>query len=262
MESLTILNPDEFRSFLLIFMRVSVVLFLIPIFGNPMLPNLAKAGFSLIVTFLLFSVLKVDPALFPGNGVETGMMIFCEVMVGVTLGLSVRIFLAGIQMAGELIGFQMGFSMISVIDPQSGSNVSIIDQIGYWVVLVIFLLLDGHHIIFSALADSFRIAPPGLFMLKAGLLKQMIHLTAEMFVVGIKITAPCLASLLFVDVAFGIMAKFAPTMNVMMVAFPIKIATGLLIFAFSLKIILLITRGYLSHFYEQLASLLVLIAGG
>lgn len=262
MESLTILNPDEFKAFLLILMRVSVVLFLFPIFGNPMLPNLAKAGFSLIVTFLLFPVIKMDPAFFPVSMEHTGMMLFCEVMVGLTLGLSVRIFFGAVQMAGELIGFQMGFSMISVIDPQSGSNVSIIDQIGYWVVLVIFLLLDGHHILFSALVESFRVVQPGLFMLKEGLLHQIIYLTAEMFVIGIKITAPSLAALLFVDVAFGIMAKFAPTMNVMIVAFPIKISAGLFIFAFSLKIILLVTRGYVEHFYALLSSLLVWIAGG
>ena len=83
-----------------------------------------------------------------------------------------------------------------------------------------------------------------------------------MFVLGIKIGAPAIAALLFTSAAFGITAKFAPTMNVMLVAFPVKIAVGLIIFAFSLKIVLMITRTYVGDFYQIMSSLLVWMAGG
>ncbi|MBU0995503.1 MAG: flagellar biosynthetic protein FliR [Proteobacteria bacterium] len=262
MDALTIISPDEFKIFLLILIRVSVVLFLFPIFGTPMMPNIAKAGLALIVAILLFPIVGIYTDPFPDNIVAIGILLFCEVMIGLTLGLSIRIFLGAVQMAGQVIGFQMGFSMINVVDPQSGSNVSIMEQIGYWIVLLLFLLMNGHHIFFICLVESFKIVHVGIFMLNEGLLNRVIFLSVDMFVLGIKIGAPAIAALLFTSVAFGITAKFAPTMNVMIVAFPVKIVVGLFIFAFSLKIVLLITRAYVGEYYNVLSSLLVWMAGG
>ena len=262
MEAVNIINPEEFKIFLLIVIRVSVVLFLFPIFGTPMMPNLLKAGLALLVSMLLFPLVGNSVGRFPETSVATGILLFSEFMIGLTLGLTFRIFLGAAQLAGQVIGFQMGFTMINVVDPQTGSNVSIIEQIAYWVVLLLFLLMDGHHVFLACIAESFRIVHVGLFMLKEGLLNRIIGLTVDMFVLGIKIGAPAIAALLFTSVAFGLTAKFAPTMNVMIVAFPVKIAVGLLLFAFSLKIVIVITRGYTSHFYELVLSLFVWIGGG
>lgn len=262
MEALNIVSPEEFKVFLLVLVRVSVVLFLFPIFGSRMFPNLAKAGLALMIAMLLYPVVVVDVGDFPENSIDILILIVSEILTGFTLGLSVRIFLGAIQMAGQVIGFQMGFSMINVIDPQLGTNVSIIEQIGYWIVLLLFLTLNGHHILISSLADSYRIVGVGFFMLKKGLLEYIISLTVDMFILGIKIGAPAIAALLFTSVAFGITAKFAPTMNVMIVAFPVKIAVGLVLFGFSLQIILIITRVYVGKFYTILSTLLVWISGG
>ncbi len=91
---------------------------------------------------------------------------------------------------------------------------------------------------------------------------NIIALTVDMFILGIKIGAPAIAALLFTSVAFGLTAKFAPTMNVMIVAFPVKIAVGLVLFGFSLQIIATITHVYIGKFYTILSTLLVWIGGG
>jgi len=133
MELLDLLKPDEFKVFLLILVRVSVVLFLFPFFSSSTFPTLAKAGLALILSFLLYPVVAVTPDLFPETSVHLVILMFSEVLIGLALGLSLNIFFAGVKLAGQIIGFQMGFTMINVVDPQSGENISIMEQIAYWV---------------------------------------------------------------------------------------------------------------------------------
>ncbi|MCK5162669.1 MAG: flagellar biosynthetic protein FliR, partial [Desulfobacula sp.] len=163
---------------------------------------------------------------------------------------------------GQIIGFQMGFAMINVVDPQTGANVSIMDQLGYWVCVIIFLLLNGHHIMFLAIIDSFKLVPMGFFMMPDAMMAKFMDLGAHLFLLAIKIGAPVIASLAFVSVGFGLVAKFSPQMNVMIVAFPLKIIVGLLLFGLSLQIIVITTKSYVAEFKELLMYFLFFAGGG
>ena len=261
MEILNLFSPDQFKIFLLVLVRVSVVLFLFPIFGSSTIPSLVKAGLALIISMLIFPVVAIDVKLFPNNIVETGIMLFSEFMIGLTLGLTVRIFFGAIQLAGQIVGFQMGYSMINVVDPQTGANVSIMEQIGHWVVLLIFLALNGHHMLVTSLLESYQIVHVGFFELPENIITKFIELISQMFILGIKVAAPAMAALLFTSVAFGISGKFAPQMNIMMVAFPLKIAIGLVLFGMALQIIAVVTKQYLMQFKELLTTFLVWMGG-
>ncbi len=262
MEILSLVNPDAFRLYLLVLARISVVLFMLPIFSTAMFPPIPKAGLAMIIALLLYSVVKVDPLLFPDTAFGTGILLLTEAMIGIMLGLCVRLFFAASQLAGQIIGFQMGFSMINVVDPQSGANVSIMEQIAYWTVLLTFVLLNGHHIMLLALIESFDLVPPGFFMLQKVMLVKILGLGGQIFLLAIKIGAPAIAALLFTSVAFGLTAKFSPQMNVMIVAFPVKIFVGLVFFGFSLNVIVHMTRIYLSEFKALFLSLLFWAGGG
>ncbi|HRF91638.1 MAG TPA: flagellar biosynthetic protein FliR, partial [Desulfobacter postgatei] len=172
------------------------------------------------------------------------------------------IFFAGVQMAGELIGFQVGFSMINVMDPQSGENVSIMDQIGYWVCLIIFLVLNGHHIIIMSMIDSFELVPVGGFVMHAAIPPRVMDVAAGLFVDAVKISAPVIAVLTFVNTGFGLVAKFSPQTNVMIVAFPVKIVVGLIFFAMTLPIIAIVTRDYIEPCRKLFLALLFYMGGG
>ncbi|MCP3925922.1 MAG: flagellar biosynthetic protein FliR [Desulfobacterales bacterium] len=249
-------SPDEIRVFTLILIRISVVLFLFPILGSPVFPPLAKMGLALIFTFVLFPVVKVDPALFPKDAVQTVILMVSEFMIGMLLGLTVRFLFAAIQLAGQVIGFQMGFSMINVVDPQSGDNVSITEQISFWIAMLVFLAIGGHHILIMALVDSFSIINVGVFTIHAGFAQKIIALSAEIFPLGIKIGAPAIAALLCTSAAFGICAKFVPQMNIMIVAFPLKIAVGLAMIGVCFQIIIIVERNFVSDFSDLLHNLM------
>ena len=255
-------SPEQFKIFFLILIRVSVVFYLFPFFGGNMLPSLAKVGLAMILSFIFFPVVEIDPALFPRNLIDFLILVVSELMIGLTLGLSVRLFFAGVQLAGKMVGFQMGFAMINVIDPQTGSQVSIIDQIGYWVVLLIFLSLNGHHILISALGESFQLVTIGTISLKSGFFARMVSTAADVFVIAVKIGSPAIAALLFTSAAFGISAKFAPQMNILIAAFPVKIIVGLIFFGLSLEIIAVMIQSYLGSFHALLISYLSWMGGG
>ena len=262
MELLDLIDPIRFRTFMLVLARVSVFLFLFPIFSSSAFPNQLKIGLALVLALLFYTVVPVDPARFPRDIPTFGLMLGAEILVGFTLGLCLRIFFAGVQMAGELIGFQVGFSMINIMDPQSGENVSIMDQIGYWVCLIIFLVLNGHHIIIMSMIDSFVLVPVRGFVMHAAIPPRVMDVAAGLFVDAVKISAPVIAVLTFVNTGFGLVAKFSPQTNVMIVAFPVKIVVGLIFFAMTLPIIAIVTRDYIEPCRKLFLALLFYMGGG
>lgn len=262
MEILNILDPGQFRAYILVFLRISILLYMFPIFSSNVFPAPLKIGFAMVLALVFYSVVPVDLARFPLDVLSTGLLMLAEAMIGLTLGLCLRIFFGSVQLAGQVIGFQMGFAMINVLDPQSGANVSIMDQLGYWVCVVVFLLLNGHHIIISAVIDSFQLVPVGVFVMHSSILAKIIQLAGDLFIVAIKIGAPVIAALVLVSAGFGLVSKFSPQMNVMIVAFPLKIIAGLFLFGLCLEIIIVVTSSYVEGFKQLLLYLLFFMGGG
>ncbi|MFH2060630.1 MAG: flagellar biosynthetic protein FliR [Pseudomonadota bacterium] len=262
MDILNVIDPMEFRTYLLVLIRLSILIFMFPIFSSSVFPTQLKIGFALVTSLLFYSIVHVDLNLFPMSVPATGLLIMAELLIGLSLGICLRMFFGSVQLAGQIIGFQMGFAMINVVDPQTGSNVSIMDQLGYWVCVVVFLLLNGHHIIFMAVIESFKLVPMGFFMMQEAVLVKILDLGGQLFVLAIKIGAPVIASLAFVSTAFGLVSKFSPQMNVMIVAFPLKIVAGLLLFGLTLQIIVVMTQNYIGQFKQLLMTLLFYAGGG
>lgn len=253
------LSPEEFKSLVLILIRISIVLFLLPIFGGRMLPNPVKAGLALMITIVLFPVIRPDPKLFPEGLLGVVNLILAELVLGLIIGLTIRLFFAAIQLAGQLIGFQMGFAIANVLDPESGAQGSILAQMGYWIAILIFLLLDGHHVLLRTLADSFSIIEVGSLGFSKGLFHKMLEASGDMFAVAIKVGAPAIAALLLTSAAFGIIAKVVPQMNILIVAFPLKIVVGLFFFGLSLEVLLYFMKQYLVGFQGMLKVIMGLL---
>ena len=228
----------QFQALVLILMRVSPILFMMPVFSSRSLPNLLKAGLTLTVSLILLPLVQLDPRLLPSEPIQFGLLMAAELMIGLILGLSVKIIFTGIQMSGELAGFQMGLSLASVMDPQSEVNAPILSQFLYLVSLVVFLAVDGHHWFFRALYQSFLLLAPGEIHLQEGLYRHFLGLLTSLFVVAIKIAAPVMAVLIFTQIGLGILAKAVPQINILITSFPLTLGIGLLFLALSIELIL------------------------
>jgi flagellar biosynthesis protein FliR len=228
----------QFQTLVLILMRVSPILFMMPILSSNSLPGLLKAGLALTCGLILLPLVKIDPQVLPREPLQFGALMIAELMIGFILSLSIKIIFAAIQMGGELVAFQMGFSMASVVDPQSEVSTPVISQFIYFLGILIFLSLDAHHWFFRAVYQSFLVLAPGEIHLKAGLYSHLLNLMGNLFVIAVKLAAPVLAVLMFTQIALGILAKAVPQVNILMTSFCLTIGIGLLFLAFSVELLL------------------------
>lgn len=227
----------QFHILLLIFFRVGGIIFSAPVFGSKNLPIQLKVGLALIISLILSSSVKVftpdiTRGIFPLVIALTG-----EMLIGVIIGFAVQVIFAAIQLAGQLVGFQMGFAIVNVLDPQTSNQISIVAQFQNILAMLIFLTVGAHHWFLRAVADSFTLVPPLGFNFSSGLINEIIRLSGNIFSVGVKIGAPMVAVLLFTSMALGVIARTVPQMNIFIVAFPIKITIGLLFLGLSLPLL-------------------------
>jgi flagellar biosynthetic protein FliR len=171
---------------------------------------------------------KIDARHFPSDPYHFGTFMAAELMIGFILGLSVKLIFAGVQLAGEFVGYQMGLAMADILDPESGMGTTLIAQFYYLVSLLIFLSIDGHHWFIRALFQSFSVLSPGLY-------HHMIHLAGNMFVIAIKLGAPIMAVMIFTQIGLGMIAKLVPQMNVLIASFPLTICLGLVFLGLSVE---------------------------
>ena len=227
----------QVQGFLLILMRVGPILFMMPLLNARNLPNLLKVGLALAVSLVLWPVVPLDVSLFPTDPYGFGFFLISELMIGFLLGLSVQLVFAGVQLGGELAGFQMGLSMASAIDPQSGVDTTLIAQLYYLLALLIFLSIDGHHWFFRALIRSFQVLAPGEFVLKGPLYRHFLDLSGRIFLIALQIAAPVMAILFLIQIALGILARTVPQVNILMSSFPLTISLGLIFLGLSLDLL-------------------------
>ncbi len=219
-------NSETLLSFLLTLMRVSLIVFLMPFYGGESIPAPVKAALCLILALALWPHLSFPAGSFPAHPLGIIVILLGELILGMTLGMCVHFIFAGIQTGGELLGFQMGFTMVSLVDPLSGARVSITSHLLYMVSLLAFLALDGHLHLLRALAESFTLLPPGGLTMRGNLVDNVLALSGGMFVLAVKIAAPVMAAIFMVELALALMARAAPQMNLLTLGFPIKIAVG------------------------------------
>ena len=222
------ISSTQVQLLIVIFIRISAILFAAPIFGGKNVPVLAKVGIAFALSLVLHPLVsqKINPIT---NGIIfLGIGIISEVILGSIIGFAIRLVFAGIQLAGQLVGFQMGMSIANVLDPMSSNQVSIMSQLNYMFAFLIFLVLDAHHWLIRALVESFTLVPPFEFVFSQVLAEKIILLANNMFVISIKIGAPIIAILLLTSAAFGLVARAVPQMHIFIVSMPLQIMIGLL----------------------------------
>jgi len=225
---------QQLNVLLFIFLRITSILFFLPLFDNKSIPALFKIGLSFVISILLIPLLKPSDMPDFTLGIPFAIGIATEIIMGVGIGLSVKLIFAGIQLGGQLVGYQMGLAIANVFDPSTGSQSSIIAQFKYMAAMLIFLSIDAHHWFFRAILESFVIIPPFGFKLNTSLIEYLIVLSGDMFVIAVKLSAPLIVAMLFTSVALGLVARTVPQMNVFFVAMPVKLFVGFIFIGLTL----------------------------
>jgi flagellar biosynthetic protein FliR len=159
------------------------------------------------------------------------VVVFREVAIGLALSLAIRVLMIAGEFAGHFAGYQIGLSLGSLIDPQSGVRNNVLALLYGNVAAVICLATNAHHALLRALADSYTQLPIGAGGVDQSLIQAVSRLLGLVFVLGTRIAAPVLIVLLLVELALGLLARVAPSLNVMTAGAPVRIVIGLLVVA-------------------------------
>jgi len=228
------LSLEQFQIFFLVFLRISTMVFLLPVFGYHGVPSQVKIGLSLVLALALFPGVRATPILIPPGLPLFVAMIAKEMLAGALIGFVALLVFWGVQTAGGVAGFQMGFGIARVFDPQLQTQVPLVSQFQYLLALMIFLLINGHHVLLQGLSKSFDLIPLLGVRFSGPLGTELIKMTGQLFEVAVKISAPVIVTLLLTDIGLGILARTLPQMNVFIVGFPVKIGMGLIALFLSL----------------------------
>ena len=237
------INLQELQIFLLVFLRLTAILMSIPIFGGKNIPITFKAGMAISVSVIIFPVLKFENLPYYSEVIPFGIGVIGEILLGTIIGLCVNLIFAGIQLAGQLAGYQMGFAISNVMDPQTGTQTSIIAGFQNIMAMLLFLAFNAHHWFLKSLEDCFNLVPLFNFAIKGPVIEHFMRLSGNMFIIAVKVAAPVMAALLVTSVCLGLVARTVPRMNVFLVGMPLKIGLGLIFVAISMP--------FLAYFLKQ-----------
>lgn len=247
--------------FLLAFARVAGFFVTVPFFGSSSLPVECRAGLALAITALLFPAVRTLAARPPDSLLVFGLAIAFEALLGVLLGFAANLLVEGFRLSGEMLGVQVGFGMISVLDPESLVEESLLNVFYFFVFLFVFLAFDFHHRFLEAMAASFRVIPAGGIAYPAGFLSDLIARSGEFFAVCLRLSMPVVAPLVIVTIVLGIVSKTVPRMEVFMISFPIKIFLGFLFFLLALPLVPRYTCTLLDELMRWIRAILPGLAG-
>jgi flagellar biosynthetic protein FliR len=162
-------------------------------------------------------------------------MVFSELLIGVALGVKTNIVFDGVQMAGQVLSVQMGYSLVNILDPQTQVESTVVATFHQTIAMLIFLRLNVHFWILRALARSFDYLPPASGHFGAAFTSAALEAGASVFSIGIQIAAPVLSATLLADIALGLLGKASPQLPLMLLGPAVKSILGLLILISALK---------------------------
>jgi flagellar biosynthetic protein FliR len=209
--------------------RIMALIASAPVIGNPSLPVSVKIGIGLLLTVLVAPLLPAPPSLDPASAI--GLLILAQqVLIGLAMGFAMQVVFSAAEMAGELIGLQMGLGFATLYDASVPGFIPVIGQYLGIVVSLAFLAIDGHLLLLSALVESFQVLPIAPLSAPSGL-RAVAEWGGSIFSYSLALSLPLLAALLVTNLALGILTRAAPQLNIFAVGFPLTILMGILVLA-------------------------------
>jgi len=213
--------------------RVLALLATAPVFNNMALPMQIRLVLGLAISLALTPALPPMPAVPPGSW--QGMALLAQQMlIGIALGFTLRLVFAAVDMAGSLMGLQMGLSFAVFYDPQSGSQTPVLSEFLGLLALLLFLAMNGHLLALSVLAESFSLLPVTLTPFAAKGFTALVASATTIFSIGLLLALPLIAALLIINIALGVLARLAPQLNIFAVGFPVTLAAGFVVLFLSM----------------------------
>jgi len=209
------------------FLRALALFTSLPVLGQRVVPVRVRIGLAFFITVAAQAMLPAMPTV-ALDSMAAALLAAQQVLIGLVLGFAVRIVFAAVEMAGEIIGLQMGLNFASFFDPATASQTNAAGRLFGSMVALLFIVVDGHLAVIVALVHSFDAFPVSTDVLGWLRMLQPQAWGAEVFHIGLWIALPLVGMLLFVNIVLGVISRVAPQINVFAVGFPITLSVGLI----------------------------------
>jgi flagellar biosynthetic protein FliR len=250
---------DRFQAFLVCAARVASLISSMPIFSGGQTPMKMRLGVALTLALVVFPVVEPLLPAVDFSPVGLGLLMVQEVILGLMLGFVAQLVFTAVEFGGTVVGYQMGFAAANVFDPQNQRQISLMSQFQNVLAILIFLSLDIHHLFLRVLVQSYDILPPGKLDMSGEAVPYLMALAGNMFVLGIKFSAPVLAVLLLSGLVLGILSRVFPQLNVFMLSFPLNIGLAFLTIGLTLGLMTTLLSREFNLLGEKFLTLISLL---
>lgn len=218
------------------FVRILAFLATEPVLGNRTIPARVKVLLSLLVALIVVPTLPAMPKVDPASA--AGLLVLAQqILIGVAMGFVARIVVAAAEMAGQLAGLQVGLGFAVFFDPQGSGQTPVVAQFYGLIAVLTLLSTDGHHVMLTALVQSFRTLPIDSQPVAAAGLRVLADWGGEIFRAGLMLSMPVVGALLVANVSMGVLTRAAPQLNIFAVGFPVTLGLGFLMLYLSVPLI-------------------------
>jgi flagellar biosynthetic protein FliR len=213
--------------------RLSGLMLFAPFFGSVVIPARVKAILVLALTLILYPVVGqvIDPRVIT----NWPLVIVTEFMVGAGMGIATNIVFEAVQLSGQVLGMQMGYSLVNLLDPQTQVDTTVMATFYQSIVMLLFLRMDVHYWLLRAVGNSYRDVPPGTAHLSGLFTFSVVTAVGQVFSLGVQIAAPVLSATLAADIILGLLGKASPQMPLMLLGPAVKSMLGILVLIATLK---------------------------
>ncbi|WP_038092386.1 flagellar biosynthetic protein FliR [Acidihalobacter prosperus] len=239
------------------FIRISAMLLAAPMFGANTVPVRVRLALALMLAWAIHGFIPPVPAIDPVS-LEGALVTAYQVLIGVAMGLIVQMLFSTLVIAGQSVALSMGLGFATLVDPQNGVTVPVVSQ--YYVILgtLLFLAFNGHLLLIDMLVRSFHWLPVGLIGIDRDGFWRVATWGTHMFGLGLMVALPAVAALMLVNLAFGVITRAAPQLNIFAVGFPMTIMLGFVLILVTLPGLV----PQFSHLMGQTFMLLARVLGG
>lgn len=219
-------------AFLTAGVRLTGLMLFAPVFGSLVIPARIKAIFVLAMTFLLFPTVGSHIQVQPLSAWPS--LVAVEFLIGVGMGIATNVVFEAVQLSGQVLGIQMGYSLVNILDPQTQVDSSVVPIFYQSIVMLLFLRMDVHYWLLRAVGNSFIDLPPGSAHLGGPFTAEVVWIVGTIFGLGIQIAAPVLAATLAADIVLGLLGKASPQLPVMLLGPAVKSLLGVVVLSATL----------------------------
>lgn len=250
----------EFQSFLTVVSRTGGIVAALPMLTGRTVPPQVKVALVLMLSLALAPAIHLPPI--PPDAAAMTAGLASELLIGFVIGMAVRLLFSAFEIAGEIVGTQMGFSMAQLLNPLTSQSTPMVGQLFTVIASLVFLSLNAHMMVVAAIVSSYESIPPFGASLSPAVGEEVLQLSQHMFVVAVQLAGPVLVAVVLINILLAMLGRAVTQINVFVLSFPLTIAAGLLVLGLAMPFMISLLEREFIGLHETIEGLVRALGHG